>query len=338
MNILRSNGRRAISWLKPWKVRGAEILPRVDAERLAHELLDSTSHEKVIDRWIRSGHNPEGVRRTASVIAESPLMPAARLTALRLAARDWQNEQYARLDQFTEIVPNRNELSRDDFLQQFVYTNRPVCIPGAALGWAAVQRWTDDYLKTACGSAEVSVMVGRDGAPAEDQYAGERLSKRMTFGAYIDLIARAGSTNDYYLVAKNDFFASPETGRLLDDIGRLEIVPSVSVADIKLWFGPRGTHTPLHHDSRSTLLVQIRGRKQFTLIPPWYAAQMRQTLHGYAGDARDGRGFKAGPVCTETKELTPGDVLFVPVGWWHEVQSLDVSISISLIELGHFLR
>jgi hypothetical protein len=283
---------------------------------------------------VAAGHKADPVMRTANAILKSPLMPVARLTALRLAARDWQNEQYAKLDQYNELVPSRSELTREEFLRNFVYTNRPVYLPGAAEAWPAVNRWTDNYLKTSCGSAEISVMFGRDGAPAEDQYAGGKLARRMSFGAYVDLVASAGKTNDYYLVAKNDFFSGRETGRLLQDIGTLEFIPTISVADIKLWFGPGGTHTPLHHDSRSTLLIQVRGKKQFTLIPPWYASRMRQLVQGYAGDARDERGFKDGPVCEKTVEIGPGDVLFVPVGWWHEVRALDASISISLIELG----
>ena len=29
-------------------------------------------------------------------------------------------------------------------------------------------------------------------------------------------------------------------------------------------------------------------------------------------------------------ELSPGQALFIPAGWWHEVDALDVSISLSV--------
>jgi Cupin-like domain len=31
-------------------------------------------------------------------------------------------------------------------------------------------------------------------------------------------------------------------------------------------------------------------------------------------------------------ELAPGEVLFVPVGWWHHVRALDLSITLSLTD------
>ncbi len=312
-------------------------LSREDEEHMSGELLEGTPAASVIDRWIQLGRSPIAVRRAAAAIAQSPLMPVAKIALLRLTSRDWQNSQSAKLDRFTEIAPLRRELSQEVFLRDFVYTNRPVHLPAAALGWPAIDKWTDEYLKHTCGSAEVAVMQGRVRASPAAQYSGSQLSTRMTFGTYVDMVAHGGPTNDYYLVAKNDFFDSTETRRLLSDIRPMSVLPLPDSSDIKLWFGPMGTKTPLHHDSRSTLLVQIRGRKRFSLIPPPYSAKMRQTEFGYAGDNCDQQHLRDGSVCARTLELAPGDVLFVPVGWWHEVEALEVSISISLINMGHFI-
>jgi hypothetical protein len=41
---------------------------------------------------------------------------------------------------------------------------------------------------------------------------------------------------------------------------------------MKLWFGPKGTLTPLHHDLHSILFAQVFGTKHIKLIPPFDTA------------------------------------------------------------------
>lgn len=99
------------------------------------------------------------------------------------------------------------------------------------------------------------------------------------------------------------------------------------------------------HSHESVLLAQIEGRKVITLIPPDKADLL------YVKHCKNGKDYKEnGKACVSPvnlhdpdlerfpnfKEvhlyqvvLEPGDAMFIPEGWFHEVRVLDDSISLS---------
>lgn len=106
-----------------------------------------------------------------------------------------------------------------------------------------------------------------------------------------------------------------------------------------IFIGGPGIVTPLHTDGMYTgaYLAQLQGRKHCLLIPPEqsdlvYPRPFRKQFGMSTLDFRkpDSERF---PRYREVKPLQctigPGDLLYIPHGWWHGVTSLDVSISYS---------
>jgi ribosomal protein L16 Arg81 hydroxylase len=109
--------------------------------------------------------------------------------------------------------------------------------------------------------------------------------------------------------------------------------PSNPTQNVFLWFGPAGTVTPLHHDLMNVLVAQIFGRKRFTLIPPEQTPYLYNNVGVYGEVDCGNPDFVRHPLYRQARPLdvvlNPGDVLFIPVGWWHYVRALEVSIMIS---------
>jgi ribosomal protein L16 Arg81 hydroxylase len=95
-----------------------------------------------------------------------------------------------------------------------------------------------------------------------------------------------------------------------------------------LWLGPGGSLSPLHHDTTHVFFNQLVGQKRYTLVAPWAA----DVLLGPISQPSDA-GFdltQPGDVAVHTLVIHSGQSLFIPAGWWHQVEALAPSISVSL--------
>jgi len=104
-----------------------------------------------------------------------------------------------------------------------------------------------------------------------------------------------------------------------------------------LWVAVNGSCSPLHYDLSEGVLVQVVGTKRVTLFPP--SAQ----LYPYPVDHPHDRqssipdihrvNRKQFPLFDERMavkgELRAGQALFIPFGWWHQIESEGVNVSVS---------
>jgi len=242
--------------------------------------------------------------------------------------------QLARLDSSIKTVDRRSNLSRGEFLDRYYAANRPVVLEGLMIGWRAMTAWTPDYLKRVAGDQTVEVMTGRD---ADTKYArsGPKHRTEMCFADYIDLVYSGKVTNDYDLVPNNEFFQRPEMQLLLEDFTAFPEYLSGAAAGRQsfLWFGPAGTITPLHHATSNILLAQVLGRKRYRLIPSSQCQYVYNTQGVFSDVDCENPDLNRYPKFRNASILDlvvgAGEVLFMPVGWWHHVRALDVSMTVS---------
>lgn len=258
-------------------------------------------------------------------------------TRQHLARRDWVLATQNRLRGISptaDVLLRQASLDPLDFRDAFYALNRPVVLADVATTWAAFHKWNPEYLRQTAGTSLVEVQADR-GANPDYERDKEAHRRQMSFSAFLDAVEHAES--DIYLTAYNAAANREALGPLSGDLGSLPgILDSAGCSAGMLWIGPKGTFTPLHHDLTNNLLIQIKGRKHVVLVSPNESMNLYNNKHVFS-DVRDVlssdidfekypmlRGVKA-----QTVTLEAGDALFIPVGWWHQVRSLDFSISLT---------
>ena len=111
-----------------------------------------------------------------------------------------------------------------------------------------------------------------------------------------------------------------------------------------VWIGPAGTFTPLHRDPYENLFAQVVGRKRIHLFAPDLApflyinkSGIQRNTSAVASEQDLLAPTSERPLLSRAlasanafvAELDAGDVLYIPQGWYHCVQSLSTSASVN---------
>ncbi len=191
-----------------------------------------------------------------------------------------------------------------------------------------VQRWplsslTPDALRERFSHLEVRARVGDY---VNTAFAPDRAMQDMTMVEYLDLVA-AGTEG-----------LPPYLGNLeLRALNQLCHWPGYfeKMGPPRFWVGPAGTVTPLHCDYDDNIFAQIWGRKRIFLAPPHhdvflYPREANGILVGSPFDP-EAPDFDAFPLARQAAMVEcivePGDMLYVPAGWYHQVRALTFSLS-----------
>jgi len=191
-----------------------------------------------------------------------------------------------------------------------------------------VQRWplstlAPDVLRQQFSHVPVRARVGDY---INTAFAADRAMQDMSMGQYLDL------------VAEGKYALPPYLGNLeLRELNRLCHWPTYfdKMGPPRFWVGPAGTVTPLHCDYDDNIFAQVWGRKRIFLSPPHhdtflYPSEANAILFGspFDPEAPDFQRFPLARQATMIECLVePGDMLYVPAGWYHQVRALTFSLS-----------
>ena len=230
--------------------------------------------------------------------------------------------QIARLPQISA------EMLQDTFMSR----NLPVVITNATAQWRAMQKWSFEYFKTLDSSVDIYLEKG-------NVLQRNTSFEKLTFGEYMDkLIAqRDGAAEDDlgYLSIFNIFRAFPQLNEDVD----FQLITKNRMRNSKMgWIGPAGTVSGYHTDWADNIFAQVQGRKFVKVVSPSQSRKMyaskkydsNSTLSSVDADNYDREKY---PLFAEVDAMytvvNPGEMLFIPRGWWHYVRSLDPSISVN---------
>ncbi|KAI8346905.1 hypothetical protein EDC96DRAFT_449182 [Choanephora cucurbitarum] len=198
-----------------------------------------------------------------------------------------------------------------------------------------------DYLLSIAADRMVPVEIG-------SQYTDANWSqKMMRFSDFVEHHIVQQTEPTAYLAQHDLLHQIPQLERDIDIPDYCYIKPKLNALyqahpdDVikNAWFGPKNTVSPLHHDPYHNLLCQVVGSKYIKLISP-QQSNLVYPRDGVMNNTSQVRKQKCNPdyalfplfqkVDYIECVLKEGQVLYIPPKWWHYVQSLETSFSVSL--------
>jgi Cupin-like domain len=303
---------------------------------VAENVLLNLTDDAIVNTVAAQGFDHNAVLEEIRQAKEHPYLKAGVQVSQRL--RKMESLLQVRVELARQNLPDLNvpcvyNLPAEEFRARYYAENRPVKLLGLIEDWPALRLWSPDHFRLYFGHEMVDITTGRDSDP-DYEINLDRHRQTVRFADFIDAVV-SSQGNDSYLVANNHFFGRPGMNLLLNDVGYLPgyLTEENRAAHTYLWFGPGGTLTELHHDTMNILFCQIYGRKRIILVAPDELPWIYNDHSVYSPVKVENPDLQRYPLFQYANPIEvivePGEVLFIPVGWWHHVRSLETSISVS---------
>lgn len=227
----------------------------------------------------------------------------------------------------------------DDLLQ----SNEPILLRNLVAHWPVVSQG-----KASVADAVKYLTGFYSGMDVVEVQGSAELNGRIAYASDFNALNCAASKKSLIQVFANIFAAAQQAEPPLCYMGTTAIhslLPGFSELnslDLKkqnasafMWIGNRSC-VPAHFDLPDNIACNIIGRRRFTLFPPdqldnLYIGPLDFTPAGQAISLVDVRApdferfpkFRIAQRAALIAELEPGDALFLPSMWWHNVEGLD---------------
>jgi len=231
--------------------------------------------------------------------------------------------------------------TQDAFIAAAARRDSPVVFRRGAADWPCSSKWNVEYFKDRCSKTEVFTIS--DHITETGSVRG-----RTSLG---DVIGAFGSGSQYarFVPIIHTFpqvlqdldmaFCSAVIGRgrrpvkVWGDKGK-----GVSIRS-HLFIGEEGTKTNTHCELTNNLFFNVVGRKEWIVCPPAYMFALRSPVtknpgvfgSRYLADGAHQQGFSLAERLPKYRILMePGDILYLPPFYWHEVRNRSKNISLGL--------
>jgi hypothetical protein len=239
-----------------------------------------------------------------------------------------------------QLLPREFELDEARFVERYLRRLQPVIVTGEVPRWPAYRCWSWSYLAERLGHHQVQLFddwfVPSGSASFADFVAtnvgvGEPTVRQR----YVRWFARNSEDGDGWadevFAALCQDWSHPRFLPTSDYVVPPVAPPDRAVANEDgfpyraLFVSAAGARTRLHLDpwTTSAVLCQVIGAKHVQLWPP---AQHQALLR--LGTDPDHTAL-AGIAPAYDDMLSAGEILFIPAGWWHQVDTLTDSVSVT---------
>lgn len=154
----------------------------------------------------------------------------------------------------------------------------------------------------------------------------------MTFKEFVDKILNNNGSPCYLGYSRATDFLQEQVKSY--DFAPLTI-ETKHPTDTRLWIGSSGTCSGLHTDLKDNIFAQIVGTKKVFLVPMNQTHLSYPFIDNLVNSQVDPENYsiekfpKFARADVYETTVGPGDVLFIPRGWWHYLRSEQPSISIN---------
>ncbi|MES2573733.1 MAG: cupin-like domain-containing protein [Bacteroidota bacterium] len=228
-------------------------------------------------------------------------------------------------------IPRVKTISKEDFYTIYVKNQKPVVIEELTCDWPAYQKWNLEYIKQVAGDKIVPLY---DDRPVSHKDGFNEAHAKMKMSDYIDLMLKHPTNYRIFLynlmnevaVLQNDF-KWPKLG--------LRLVKQLPM----LFFGGENSKVFMHFDIdySNILHFHFHGKKQCILFPPSetrYLYKVPYALISREDIDFDSPDFEKWPALKNAKgmicNLSHGEMLYMPEGYWHYMKYLTPGFSMSL--------
>lgn len=203
---------------------------------------------------------------------------------------------------------------------EYLYsTGTPAILKSLAARWPALQ-WSPHRLRELLGGEELFFAQCKENDDPDYEIYKDRHTRIFTLNEVLEGKA--------YITAYNAAANASVMELLWNDVRRLGFLLASKGFP---WIG-QATFTPLHYDQTNNLIVQLVGEKEIWLGPPSLGSRLQNSIAVFS-DIHDIDSPRTPCDITEADgyrvTLRPGDALFIPFGWWHQVRSRAFSVTLT---------
>lgn len=240
-------------------------------------------------------------------------------------------------------LDGRDLTTESQFLRTVVEPCRPLVIRGLVSAWPAVHSATrspqdlQEYLRQFDNGHETEIFVGDSAIDGKYYYTDDLknfnfVRRRMRFSEAVAAIVAERPNAD----APTLYLGSVPLSDCAPGFAGQNVLPILPphIAP-RIWLG-HTANVSAHFDAVDNVACVVAGRRRFTLFPPetisnLYVGPIDHTMAGQpvslaaAAPLDDEKYplFSAARAQSSSAELRPGDAIYIPKLWWHQIESLE---------------